>query len=804
MGDLTGALRAYALHALGLGLSVLPPNEDGTKSPLADCRDEHGRATWKPYQTVRASEQQVRDWYANGRTGFGFVTGHVSGELECLDFDDAETYTAFIAACDATGLGDLAARIRAGYESRTPGGAAHWPYRCAAIGSNVKLARRPRRPEEMRGPGDTVKTLIEVKGEGGYIVDAPSHGRVHPSGRPYELVSGSLETIETITIEEREQLHRLARTFDQMPVREQPARGEPRPEAAGGRPGDDFNARADWRDVLEPHGWRFVFARRDGVEHWRRPGKDAGWSATINHAGSGLLYVFSTSTVFEAERGYSAFSAYALLNHAGDFTAAARDLAGRGYGQQLARAPAPDSNPCGDRVTQLEQRIAQLERRCERYRRFAVARGDELRTEREKNRAAMGLLGNRRLSAGQRLTGIGLAYHVSGDQSRGDVDAADRAHISSTQIAELTGQSAASVRDHIKTFAAVGACTRRVTRTVDPETGEWRSELRAGFADGGATVADRLQRFAALDLERKRKPGTGHPRPVCPEHPDAPVLVRKTRTCTVCELVIDTAETIEQPLNGNFSHSDGEEEDAPPNGDTRTHTRNFSTSAAPATVTPLPNSRECPDCGGALRWLDAGRWVCQECGSETGYLVAAELAAAGRNRLATLFSSARESWNTPPHIIAAAEAALGGTIDLDPCSDDAEHPNVPAQQHYTAADDGLSREWHGMVYLNPPYGRSISAWTEKLLAEYAAGRVVAAVALLPVRTGTRWFAPLARFPACFIRGRLRFSGSRNTAPFDSVLVYLGPDHERFRQATAELGHDSPGALPALAGAAGGD
>jgi hypothetical protein len=72
-----------------------------------------------------------------------------------------------------------------------------------------------------------------------------------------------------------------------------------------------------------------------GVTSWRRPGKDHGISATTGHAGTDLLYVFSSSTCFESERGYNKFSAYALLNHAGDFGKAAHDLSMLGYGVEV-------------------------------------------------------------------------------------------------------------------------------------------------------------------------------------------------------------------------------------------------------------------------------------------------------------------------------------------------------------------------------------------------------------------------------------------------------------------------------------
>ncbi|HLZ70014.1 MAG TPA: hypothetical protein VKV26_08925, partial [Dehalococcoidia bacterium] len=166
------------------------------------------------------------------------------------------------------------------------------------------------------------------------------------------------------------------------------------------------------------------------------------------------------------------------------------------------------------------------------------------------------------------------------------------------------------------------------TRTVDPETGEWRSELRAGFADGGATVADRLQRFAALDLERKRKPGTGRPKPACPHCGDE---AERGWVCRGCNAVVD-----EQPLNGKNSHSDGEGPDAADCVDSRIYTGNFShsdgqgwknsASDEPPNVTPMRRvrtSQRCaePDCDGYLLWDGAGCWVCEACGTLSGYAV---------------------------------------------------------------------------------------------------------------------------------------------------------------------------------------
>ena len=313
--------QAFAAHQAGL--CVVPPKEDGSKAPFGE---------WKEYQANRPNESVLNQWYSNGRTGMGIVCGAVSGNLEVLDFDDRRTYVAFKELANATGLAQLVDRIESGFLEESPSTGIHWPYRCEDIGRNTKLACRPKPLEEMAHPQDKVKVLIETRGEGGYIITTPSYGKVHPSGLPYRLLSGGFETIATINPEERATLFELARTLDQMPKQtnhEPPPRGD----TSGVRPGDDFNARADWAFVLGSASWHRVF-ERDGVTYWRRPGKEEGISATTNWQGSDLLYVFSTSTVFESEQGYSKFSAYTLLVHGGDYTAAAKALVSMGYGDR--------------------------------------------------------------------------------------------------------------------------------------------------------------------------------------------------------------------------------------------------------------------------------------------------------------------------------------------------------------------------------------------------------------------------------------------------------------------------------------
>jgi hypothetical protein len=326
---------ALAMHRAGL--SVLPPREDGSKAPID---------LWKRYQRERADVATIRAWYANGRTGVGAVMGAVSQHTTLFEFERYEIYQAYKRAAEAAGIGATVDRIERGYAERTPGGGVHWYYRTDRARGSTRLAKRPKAPDEMRHAGDRWAVLIETKGEGGYAVMAPSAGTVHPTGRAYEVLSGSVAGIVAITDEEEAQLWTLARTFDETPPETD---GERLREwsgnrGSGGRPGDLFAQRASWREILVPHGWRAVYSHGD-VTAWRRPGKDRGISATTNYRGSDLLYVFSTSTAFEAERGYGKFSAYAVLNHGGDFQQAARTLADEGYQGEPAEAVWEDDEP---------------------------------------------------------------------------------------------------------------------------------------------------------------------------------------------------------------------------------------------------------------------------------------------------------------------------------------------------------------------------------------------------------------------------------------------------------------------------
>jgi phage N-6-adenine-methyltransferase len=150
------------------------------------------------------------------------------------------------------------------------------------------------------------------------------------------------------------------------------------------------------------------------------------------------------------------------------------------------------------------------------------------------------------------------------------------------------------------------------------------------------------------------------------------------------------------------------------------------------------------------------------------------------------FSSDSDEWCTPPEIVTPV-VRLMGAIDLDPCSNSRTQPNIPATRHFTIGDDGLAHPWNGRIYMNPPYGAQISLWVEKLTKEMAAQRVTEAIALVPARVDTSWWRRFRDYPVCFVEGRLKFGGHKNSAPFPSVVVYLGPKPADFVACFRDLG-----------------
>ena len=136
-----------------------------------------------------------------------------------------------------------------------------------------------------------------------------------------------------------------------------------------------------------------------------------------------------------------------------------------------------------------------------------------------------------------------------------------------------------------------------------------------------------------------------------------------------------------------------------------------------------------------------------------------------------LFSSASEEWATPRDFFAKLDKEFFFT--LDPC---ATAESTVVNRFFTREMDGLSKSWAGeRVFMNPPYGKTIGKWMQKALSESRGGSPLI-VCLVPARTDTRWWHECVQGKAevRFIRGRLRFGGSKNSAPFPScIVIYRG-------------------------------
>ena len=141
-------------------------------------------------------------------------------------------------------------------------------------------------------------------------------------------------------------------------------------------------------------------------------------------------------------------------------------------------------------------------------------------------------------------------------------------------------------------------------------------------------------------------------------------------------------------------------------------------------------------------------------------------------------------WYTPVEYIESARKVMGN-IDLDPASCELANTVVKAKEIYTYEIDGLAQEWHGNVWMNPPYSaKDNPRFIDKLITEYKAGHIKSAIVLVNNATETRWFLNLISIAtvACFPTGRLKFwsEKEKGSVPLQGqTFVYIGSDVDRF-------------------------
>lgn len=135
-----------------------------------------------------------------------------------------------------------------------------------------------------------------------------------------------------------------------------------------------------------------------------------------------------------------------------------------------------------------------------------------------------------------------------------------------------------------------------------------------------------------------------------------------------------------------------------------------------------------------------------------------------------MFSSKTDQWSTPQDLFDELDKEFHFT--LDPCADETNHK---CEKYYTKEQDGLEQTWvNETVFCNPPYGKEIGKWVEKCYLSAKAYTHTICVMLIPARTDTKWFHNYIynnpNTEVRFLKGRLKFGDSKNSAPFPSMIV----------------------------------
>lgn len=311
------------------GMCVVPAMADGSKRPFGN---------WKDYQQVRPLRQQVFTWFnTSPNSGVGLICGTVSGGLEMLEVEavrmGSEYWDRIADQMEHHGVFSLWDTIMDfGYTEITPSGGIHILYRITdqPVPGNQKIA--------MDSTGKI--TFAETRGEGGFVVVAPSSGTVHKSGQAWTTASGQIGTVPNITWDERQKIHAaLKAALDErvLPEYVRPAGQAVYDRSQGDRPGDAFNddPNITIHDILLRNGWKYL-GKSGGQDKYVHPASSnmATQSACTGHQGSPNLYAWSG---MPREDFYDKFGVLTALEFNGDFNAAGKWLKQQGYGTQEPR-----------------------------------------------------------------------------------------------------------------------------------------------------------------------------------------------------------------------------------------------------------------------------------------------------------------------------------------------------------------------------------------------------------------------------------------------------------------------------------
>ena len=139
------------------------------------------------------------------------------------------------------------------------------------------------------------------------------------------------------------------------------------------------------------------------------------------------------------------------------------------------------------------------------------------------------------------------------------------------------------------------------------------------------------------------------------------------------------------------------------------------------------------------------------------------------------FSSERGNWETPQDFFDKLNEEFRFTLDV--C---AEEHTAKCEKYFTKEDNALDKDWRGTCWMNPPYGRGIGVWLKKAYETAQNGSMV--VCLIPSRTDTKWWHDyvMSAHEIRFVKGRLKFDGHKNSAPFPSAIVVFRTRTQAFQ------------------------
>jgi replicative DNA helicase len=305
--NMSKEIKNKAKEYLKAQLSVIPTKED--KLPAL--------SSWKPYQSQRVKEDEVEALFSGANVkGLAIICGAISGGLEVIDVDTKHDTTGSLwdelRGLIEDNLPELYSRL---VIAQTKSGGYHIYYRCSSIAGNLKLSTKKNR-----------EVLVETRGEGGYVIAPPTP--------KYTYIQGEPGNIPTITPEDREILFSISKSFNELE--------EIKPKvntttsttynSTGLSPFEDYNQRGDIVGLLESKGWRVVNQRGERI-NLLRPGSTDSKTSGNYHTGLRVLRVFSSSTEFNPDKGYSPSQVFSLLECNGDNKLTYRRLLELGYGE---------------------------------------------------------------------------------------------------------------------------------------------------------------------------------------------------------------------------------------------------------------------------------------------------------------------------------------------------------------------------------------------------------------------------------------------------------------------------------------